>query len=93
MIVDRTIKVLPVTNGGKVDPLHVQAARLQAVPQRGRADAACILRTVRLCNTVALLQDERVQNVLGSLLVALQWKSEVSTALVLNRRPHNLLEG
>lgn len=55
----------------EVDPLHVHARRLQAVPQRRRRDPAPVIRPCGVVDTVAVLQDQRVEYMLRCFLIPL----------------------
>ena len=65
----RTFQVLSLAQRGEVGALHVQARRLQAVPQRGRHDASPVIRAP---NAVAILKHERVEDVRCGFFVSLE---------------------
>lgn len=68
----QTFQVLPITQVRQVQPLHVQTAGLQTLPQRQSGDAALITSASCLMHAIAVLEGQGVQNVLGRLIVPLK---------------------
>ena len=67
----RTFQVPLVTQSGEIESLHMETTRLQAIPQCARGDTSASFVPARIADAVAVLQRERIQDVLRSLVVAL----------------------
>lgn len=59
----------------------MQGARLQAIPQRMRSDAPLVVIPAGVANAVAILQEQRIKNVLRGLVIPLmRQQAGVSTS-------------
>lgn len=55
-----TIKIVAVTQCRQINPLHVEASGLQAVPKRTRCHTALLIEPGGITNPITVLQHEGV---------------------------------
>jgi hypothetical protein len=54
-VTEYTIKVLTIAKRSQLDSLHMQACRLQTVPQCGRGDTALVIEATDIMDPIAIL--------------------------------------